>query len=148
MENKKVLFEQEKANALNYINFERFISFLYMNAYEYVGFYNGKETTLREEVKEVLRLSHVAYVESSVENVGFYQSFKAYRMVEEDNHKAKSQNLYEKAAKKLIFLNSKCKEMTNGRGFIERKINLRDKKEVVSLIEGFEWTIAHFEILR
>lgn len=147
--NTMITFEEEKAKSIEMIGFERFTSFLFINSAEYIGMKNDKQTTVEEEVRETLKLIHIAYVESCVENIDFYNRKLAFRSVEgsASERMMKSENLYKNAAKKLLFINSKCKEMTGSHGFICKKIDRNDSKQLKALCEAFEWCVAHFDLL-
>lgn len=140
------LFEEEKAEALSLVKLENLSVFLYLHADDYVGkkIVDEKEipTTLQEEVGEVAKLSHMAYI---ADGVNYYRSYHAMNRAEFDEEETEksSKSLYMRAGKKLLFLNAVAKSLT-GRGFIERKIDKSSVEDMTALVDAFEWCVRHY----
>ena len=142
-------FSAEKATALNTFNVFRLQAFLYENAFELVGEKQTSRgtvyTTLEEEVADVVRLAHAAYIG---DGINIYNRKAAFRAVEtsEEEIKKRSENAYRKAANKLLWLSSKCKEMTT-KGFVQVKVDKSDLSQCESLVDSFEFVVRNYEIL-
>lgn len=140
------LFMEEKLVALSVIKLESLSAFLYLHADTYVGkkTVNEKEieTTLEQEVGEVARLSHIAYI---ADGINYYHNHQAMNRAElgkeviEKNSKA----MYMRAGKKLLFLNSVAKKLY-GTGFISKKIDKNSVEDMTILTDAFEWCIRHY----
>lgn len=146
-----VIFEMEKAQALNIIDMNKLSSFLYLHADDYVGKKNTAggtiNTTLEEEIAEVARLAHHAYV---CEDVDYYRTAQAKRYAETDYKELirNSENMYRRAAKKLLFLNSVAKNIDGNRskGFLNVRIG-NDMEEMKALVNAFEFCVRYYTIL-
>ena len=147
-----VIFEMEKAQALNIIDINKLSSFLYLHADDYVGKKNTASgtvnTTLEEEIAEVARLSHHAYL---CEDVDYYRTAQAKRYVESDYKELirNSENMYRRAAKKLLFLNSVAKnidENKKSKGFLNVRIS-NEIEDIKALVNAFEFCVRYYTIL-
>lgn len=143
------LFESERRGALTIINFEKFVAFFATNYEKYVGVRDNTSTTLEEEVGTVMRLAEKAYMADAVDTFNYY-SRKAFSIVETTDieRKCRAAKLYKAAAKKILFLSSKCREACEDNlGFVKKKIDVTNQEEVKALVEAFEWVVTHVEYL-
>lgn len=140
--NKNYEYENEKTAAMAIINADHLRPFLYMNADVEVGVLNGRPTTLREEVGEVARLAHKAYVG---DGVNYFHSRTAYAIAEysEEEQEKRSQKLYRMAASKILWLNSKSKELGCD-GFLSVRVDKTNTEDTKKLVDAFEWIVRHF----
>ena len=137
------IYEQEKAQALSIFRTESLCNFLYIHAHDIVGKdRNGVSTTLMDEVGEVARMAHRAYVS---DGVNYYRSGRCFSMAEldEETVKENSKRMYIRAAKKLFFLNSVSKSLT-GEYIIARRIDDTSLEQVTALVDAFEWCVRHY----
>ena len=133
-------FEQERAAVYEIINTGAMKDFLYGFAHDVVGRdRNGIETTLIEEVGEVARMAHRAYVS---DGVNYYRSRSAFNRAE-SNEVENSQRMYIRAAKKLLFLNAVSRKLT-GNGFIIKRIDIDDLDVVTELVDAFEFCVRNY----
>ena len=135
------VFENEMMMARSTFDAAALCDFLYSYAYKIVGVdRHGNTTTLKEEVAEVARMSHKAYVD---DGVNYYRSRTAYIAAETDIQ-GNSSRMYIRAAKKLLFLNSKAKELM-GKGFIAKKIYKESVSDMSALVDSFEFVVTHYD---
>lgn len=143
MRNVQAILDNEKAEALAVFNVSALQNFLYLHADDYVGERNGVKTTLIEEVSEVIKLAHKAYMN---EGINYYNGRQAMRMVEfsEEEISARRDNNYLRAGKKILFLNGVSKRLT-GRSFIKNRIDKENIAEVTRIVDSFEWIVRHYD---
>ncbi|MCR5669640.1 MAG: hypothetical protein K6G10_01425 [Butyrivibrio sp.] len=133
----EALYNYELASARGVFNTQALKDFLYQHAYDEVGVDRaGNFTTLACEVAEVARLAHKAYI---ADGVNYYHACEAHHMAEGNN----SKRMYERAAKKLLFLNSVAKKLT-GSFFITKKIDKSDLDDCVELVDCFEFCVRNY----
>ncbi len=144
---KAASINNEMNEAMEIIEIGAFKDFLYTYADVEVGERaNGQPTTLSEEVGEVARLTHRAYVADGV--VNYYNSRQAFRLAEysEEEKITYAERMYNRAAKKLMFLNSRCKELTK-KGFVKAFIDKHSASDMAKLVDAFEWCVAHYTMI-
>ncbi len=140
----KDMYEAAWRKTQEYINVGKMCKYLYEHAYEIVG-EDGKgyPTTLMNEVGEVARLAHKAYVASAV---NLYNARKAYEAAEltDEEKERHSERQYNTAAKKICFLNTVAKAMGVD-GFLAKKIDRNSPVDRRELVDAFEWVVTHYE---
>ena len=134
------MFKQELVNVYQLIDTGALKQFLYTHASEIVGVTNGlRLTTLADEVAEVARLAHKAYVG---DGINYYRSYMAYNNAECDVD-ARSAHLYQQAAKKLLWLNSLSRSYT-GDAFLVKKIDKSSSEDCKNLVDAFEFCVRNY----
>lgn len=126
---------REQANAYAYIDMQVLVDFLSQYAYEYLGAIskNGTPLTIRDEIGEIAKMTHKAYVDMG--NISFTNS----ELSKEEQQEKKSR-LIRNAAKKLLFLNRLCMEYT-GKHFVKQFVDSKDAKANTDLVDAFEYAI-------
>lgn len=130
------MLEQERISSITLIDRDKLKDFLYTNAYTPIGKKMigsvEKETQLIEEIAEVLKLCGYIFMN---EGVNYYK-----KLAPRDNA-----HLMKQATKKLLFLNSVCKNTMGNGGFIKVKIERDNRESQLNLINAFEWCVRHYE---
>lgn len=132
-------FEKELEAVYALIDTKTLKNFLYNNAEEIVGVNRGQETTLAMEIGEVAKMAHRAYI---ADGVNYYRSFSAFNSVEGDSQE-RSERMYERAAKKLLFINAVCRSYT-GESFLKRRIDKSDIDDCKELVDVFEFCVRNY----
>lgn len=132
-------FAKELEAVYELIDTQALKGFLYNHADEIVGVNRGQETTLAMEVGEVAKMAHRAYIS---DGINYYRSYSAFNGVEDDKEE-RSEHMYERAAKKLLFLNSVCKSYT-GKAFLVRRIDKSSMEDCKALVDVFEFCVRNY----
>lgn len=141
------IYEAEKAAARELIDFRMLGEFILTYAYTPVGkSFAGKDLTLIEEIGNVGKLEHKAFVQSGVNYYHYREAFALAELTDEEKEK-KSNRLYKAAASKVLYLNTKAREL-KGDHFVIGKINKNDSEACEKLVTAFSWLIQHPEELR
>ena len=121
-------------------NTEALKSFLYGHAHDTVGTDRlGHSTTLIEEVGELARMAHRAYIS---DGTNYYRSRGAFASVE-TNQEEISKRMYVRAGKKLLFLNSVSKSLT-GEAFIRGRRDKDDVYDMMTIVDAFEFCVRNY----
>ncbi len=142
------MYNEERREAESLINVENLHSYLYMKGYEVIGTKRTKNgevpTTLEEQVLEVVRLAHKAYI---ADGINYYDRRAVNRtlLLSAEELAAYSENAYKKAAAKLIWISSKSKAA--GFGFITRnRIDKENLEECQKVVDAFEFLIRNYNL--
>lgn len=143
--NAATTFAAEVAQANSVFNTGSLKAFLYEHAHDEVGTdrNTGLATTLIEEVGEVARMAHRAYIS---DGTNYYRSRSAFASVEmDDETKAeRSDRMYIRAGKKLLFLNSVAKRLT-GEYFLAKRFDTSSVKDMQELVDAFEFCVRNYD---
>ena len=139
-------FEQELSEVKDLYDVTTFYEFLYLHADDAVGrVVTGntvKFTTLQQELAEVAKLATYAYID---DGINYYRNRDAKNRIEAGELLYKnSARDYSRAAKKLLFLNSKCQELRN-KPFLLKRLCLSNENEAKQLVDGFEFLCRYYE---
>lgn len=147
MKNLKAILKKELENAMEMIAWDVFRVFVYGYHNEHIGFkkYGGRiyATTLADNISDVGELINRAELTLGQ---NMYHSKQAFRIAEIDDPIAVSEKAWNKALKKILWLNTVCKECT-GEVFIKAKIDRTNVSEVRRLVEAFEFCTLHPEMM-
>lgn len=127
------------------INREALVNFVALYAFEYIGHEGEKETTLSDEMAAIAKMVSLADVCRIA--VDPYRSRLAYAMAEytEAEKLAQVKNNYQRAGKKIFWLNSMCRVLT-GEPFIAKVLDPSNVDDVESLVDEFEAIIRYASI--
>ena len=145
MENSTMTAEHVQAERM--FNFTALKTFLFEHYNEVVGNdKNGEPTTLINEIGEIARMSHRAYLQ---DGVNYYRTRAAYGRAEYSSEELqkKSDAMYRVAGKKILFLNAVCKNFCFGQPFICVRVNKDDIADMTKLVDSFEWIIRNYKEL-
>lgn len=100
--------------------------------------------TLLNEVGEVARFSAIAYIK---DGVNYYSRRRAFSEAEltEAEREQRTSRMFTKAAKKLIFLNSVCKNNYSKQGFIKAFVDTTSVEECKSITDAFMYLIDNYD---
>ena len=133
----------EKRVAEQHIDVSVMMEFFSNYANDYIGVdkRTGLQTTLKQEVGQAAKLTHMAYVD---DGVNYYRSYSARNIAElsVEERVAKSDALYKKAANKIAWLSRTSREYT-GEFFLKDKIDFDNIDEVRAYVDSFEFVVAH-----
>ena len=136
----KDVFQAEVAEARAVFDTETLKSFLYGHAHDTVGTDRvGNPTTLIEEVGELARMAHRAYIS---DGTNYYRSRGAFASVETDKEES-SKRMYVRAGKKLLFLNSVSKSLT-GETFIKGRRDKDNVNDMMVIVDAFEFCVRNY----
>lgn len=139
---KKAAMSAQKRNQriAEFINVENFLYFYSHYAFEKMGTdKKGFPTTLQTSIGEIAKLANSGFVgELALETTNFYKSRCLYNMVElSDTERAKrSSKLFDRAANKILWLNTMCKELT-GVSFLACLVDKSNPDQVRELVVAF-----------
>ena len=136
----KNIFEAEVTKAHAVFDTGSLKKFLYEHANDVVGKdRNGQETTLIQEVGEVARMAHRAYI---ADGTNYYRSRSAFYSVECDQEE-RSERMYIRAGKKLLFLNAVAKNLT-GKYFIRQRHDKDCAEDMAVIVDAFEFCVRNY----
>ena len=134
---REAIFEAERDQALSLIDVSALISFVGRHGKSIIDIDdNGNLETVENVIGKVGYLTNKAFVR---DHVNYYHVFAARDVAESGSVIAKTVKV--KAAKKIIFLNSVCKNQFDMGVFIKDKIQLSDDSQVEALVNAFDFVI-------
>lgn len=123
-----------------FIDVEKFLYFYSHHAFDEIGMdKKGLLTNLQFEIGEVTKLANAGFVgELALEEASFYKSRNLYSMVEmsEEERAERSSKLFNRAAAKILWLNAKCKELTDV-PFLNCRVDKSNPVQVRELVVAF-----------
>lgn len=140
--------ERRTFNMSNYgklINREALVNFVALYAFEYIGHEGEKETTLSDEMAAIAKM--VSRADVCRIAVDPYRSRLAYAMAEytETEKLAQVKNNYQRASKKIFWLNSMCRVLI-GEPFIAKVLDPSSTDDIELLVDEFEAIIRYASI--
>ena len=122
------------------ISNQNLINFVAEYAYEYIGMSGGEQTTLSDEMAIIAKA--VAKADVCRIAVDPYRPRLAFALAEmtEDEKMAYAENKYRRAAKKILWLNSICRERMCCT-FIGKRVNPDSLDDIEELVDAFEAAI-------
>lgn len=129
-------------NSGKLINKKALVNFVALYAFKCIGHEGEKETTLSDEMAAIAKM--VSRADVCRIAVDPYRSRLAYAMAEhtEAEKLAQVKNNYNRAGKKIFWLNSMCRVLT-GEPFIAKVLDPSNVDDVESLVDEFEAIIRH-----
>lgn len=124
----------------NFIDPQAMMNLIVRNHDTVIGKFNGNETTVEQEIGAACHL--IARAES--DDIDYFRSHGqvAFRQVEAESAKERKNRYYHSAAKKILFLSSKSKELI-GSHIVVKKVDKNDQEEMMDLAEEFSDTLQY-----
>ena len=132
--NMSIIFNENNGKLINQ---EALVNFVALYAFKCIGHEGEKETTLSDEIAAIAKM--VTRADVCRIAVDPYRSRLAYAMAEytEAEKLAQVKNNYNRAGKKIFWLNSMCRVLT-GEPFIVKVLDPSNVNDVEELVDDFE----------
>ena len=123
-----------------FIDPQAMLNLIIRNHQTVIGKFNGNETTVEQEIGAVCQL--VARAEE--DDIDYFRAHgqHAFRQVESGTAKERKSRYYQTAAKKILFISSKSRELI-GAPLVVRKVEKHDQEEMMRLAEEFSDTLQY-----
>lgn len=135
----KTLWEKDAQAAREMIDMETLRNFIIRYFHEKIGRF-----TLVEDIEFLGRCF------SAIEavKINYYDSTASFNFSTwtKEEQMQFAANKYEAAIKKILFLNVKCREAL-GNGFMKRKVNKSDMKDVIAAVDAFAFVLENYEFI-
>lgn len=118
------------------------VNFIRLYAFETIGTFKGRKTTLCEEMGGIAEM--ISHADVCRISVNPYRTKLAYSIAEySDREKFEQVRCsYDKACKKILWLNSMCATLMSER-FITKHISLENLNEIENIVDEFEALIRY-----
>lgn len=140
MKKAAIAAQRRNQKIAEFIDVESFLYFYSHHAFDEIGRdKKGFLTTLQFEIGEVTKLANAGFVgELALEEASFYKSRNLYSMVElsVEERAERSSKLFDRAASKILWLNARCKELTDV-PFLICRVDKSNPDQVRELVVAF-----------